>query len=140
MRHDRLSRKNHRRRVARRRVLDPAAVEQVDELHAQLRELAWPRRRTSASPAGTSASRPGLRFRRATKAPPGASSAAASRCAASRAASSAPAWSASTGLHYPVQRRFAGEVGAMQVPPPRLQEALARFGAANWRRSRRIPP
>ena len=35
----RLTREHHRRRVPGRRVLDPAAVGQVDELRAQLREL-----------------------------------------------------------------------------------------------------
>ena len=35
-----LARGNHRRRAARRRVLDPSAIEQVDGLRAQLRELA----------------------------------------------------------------------------------------------------
>ena len=36
----RLAREHRRRRVTRRRVLDPAAIEQIDELRAQLRELA----------------------------------------------------------------------------------------------------
>ena len=36
----RLAGEHHRRRVTRRRELDPAAIEQIDELRTQLRKLA----------------------------------------------------------------------------------------------------